>query len=94
MSDIIKPQGRKPKAAELFPLSARPSILKGKTVALYHNDKVASYAVLKTVGRLLKEKCDVKDIFEVHAKTPYMRHPDSAIAEALKADVIVAGTAD
>ena len=94
MSKILMPEGRKPKEEELFHLTARPGTLKGKTVALYHNDKVASFSVLKTVGRLLKEQCGVKEVFEVHAKTPFMRHPDAAIEEALKADVAVAGTAD
>ena len=88
------PEGRKPKEAALYHLQPRPSSLKGKVVALYHNDKVASFAVLKTVGRLLKEKEGVKDVFEVHAKTPFMRHPERAIQEALKADVVVAGTCD
>ena len=94
MSKILMPEGRKPKEEELFHLNQRPTTLKGKVVALYHNDKVASFSVLKTVGKLLKEQCGVKDIFEVHAKTPFMRHPDGAIEEALKADVVVAGTAD
>ena len=94
MSRILIPKGRKVKAERLFPLSPRPSTLKGKTVALYHNDKVASFSVMKTVGRLLREKMGVTDIFEIHAKTPYSRHPDRAIEEALNADVVIAGTCD
>jgi len=69
------PEGRKPTVEKIISLAARPSTLKGKTVALYHNDKVASFSV-------------------VHSKAPFMRHPDRAIEEALKADAVVAGTAD
>ncbi|MFH0748827.1 MAG: hypothetical protein V1915_02755 [Candidatus Bathyarchaeota archaeon] len=94
MAEIAILSGRKPKAEKLISLSTRPSTLQGKTVALYHNDKVASYPVMKTVGRLLKEKMSVQEVFEVHAKTPYSRHPDSAVEEALDADVVVAGTCD
>ena len=94
MSKILIPKGRKVKAEALFPLSTRPSTLKDKTVALYYNDKVASFSILKMVGKLLKEKVGVKEVFEVHAKMPYSRHPDRAIEEALKADAVVAGTAD
>jgi len=88
------PEGRKPTVEKIISLAARPSTLKGKTVALYHNDKVASFSVMKTVGKLLKERVGVKDVFEVHSKAPFMRHPDRAIEEALKADAVVAGTAD
>ena len=94
MSELFTPEGRKPKIEVQISLSPRPDTLKGKTVALYHNDKVASFPVLKTVGKLLKEKCEVKEIFEVHSRAPFMRHPDRAIEEAIKADVVVAGTAD
>ncbi|MFH0748990.1 MAG: hypothetical protein V1915_03630 [Candidatus Bathyarchaeota archaeon] len=94
MSDLLIPMGKKSRAEELIPLAARPSTLTGKTVALYHNDKVASFPVLKTVGELLKEKTDVQEVFEVHSQTPYMKHPERAIQEALKADVVIAGTCD
>ena len=95
MSDLLIPEGRKPKVAHLFPLSPRPITLKGKTVALYHNDKVASFPILKTVGKLLLERqLGVKEVFEVHSRAPFSRHPDSAIAEALKADVVFAANAD
>jgi hypothetical protein len=94
MSKILMPEGRKPTVAEIFPLSPRPTTLQGKTVALYHNDKVASFSIMKNVGRLMKEKMGVKEVFEVHSKAPFMRHPERAIQEALKADVAVTGTAD
>ena len=93
MSDFVSFEGRKPKAVELIPLSPTPTTLKGKTVALYYNDKVASFAVMRTVRKDL-EKYEVKEIFEVHARTPFARHPDWAIQEALKADVVFTGTAD
>lgn len=90
----MKLTGREPKEEKtLIPLAARPSTLKGKTIALYHNDKFASFAVLRTVRKLL-EPLGVKEILEVHAKTPFNRHPDSAIKEALKADAVFVGTAD
>ena len=94
MSDLYSPEGRKPKIETHISLSPRPDTLRDKTVALYHNDKVASFPVLRTVGKLLKEKCGVKETFEVHSRAPFMRHPDRGIEEALKADVVVAGTAD
>ena len=94
MSELVKLTGRKSTVAATIPLSSRPNTLKGKTVALYHNDKVASFPVLRTVGEILREQGEAKEIFEVHAKTPFMRHPDRAIEEALKADVVVCGTAD
>ena len=90
----MMPGGRTP-VAQLIPLSERPSTLAGKTVALYHNDKVLSFPILKTISDLLKERqIGVKEIFEVHSRAPFSRHPDSAIAEALKADVIFASNAD
>ena len=94
MSKFTSLEGRKPKVAELFPLSPRPSSLKGKTVALYHNDKVTSFPILKMIGGILKEKCGVKETFEVHSRAPFSKHPDRAIEEALKADVVFASTAD
>ena len=93
MYEIGTITGRKPKEKERVPLAARPTTLKGKTVALYHNDKVASFPVMATIKKLL-EPLGVKEVFEVHAKTPFSRHPDSAINEALKADVVFAGTGD
>jgi hypothetical protein len=70
-------------------------MLQGKIVALYHNDKVLSFPILKTVRDLLKERqVGVKEIFEVHSRAPFSRHPDSAIAEALKADVVFVANAD
>ena len=74
-------------------LAPRVSSLKGKTVALYHNDKVASFPVMRSIKKLLEAQ-GVKEVFEVHAKTPFSRHPDSAIQAALKADVVFTGTAD
>lgn len=85
--------GRKPVVEALFPLAPRPNTLKGKTVALYHNDKVASFPVMKTIKKLL-EPLGVTEVFEVHANTPFSRHPDTAIQSALKADVVFAGTCD
>lgn len=85
--------GKKYVVGELIPLAERPSTLKGKTIALYHNDKVASYPVLREVKKML-EPLEVKETFEVHATTPYSRHPDRAIEEALRADVAITGTAD
>ena len=92
--DIFSPEGVKPKKTELFQLSPRLTTLKGKKIALYHNDKVASFPILKTVGKLLREKCGVTDIFEVHSKSPFSRHPESAIQEALKADAVFVADAD
>lgn len=93
--EILFPTGRSSRTSkELFPLASRPNTLQGKTVALYHNDKVASFVIMRTVEKLLKEQLGVTDIFEVHSRAPYSRHPDSAIQEALKADVVFAGTAD
>ncbi|MCJ7634578.1 hypothetical protein MUP77_19575 [Candidatus Bathyarchaeota archaeon] len=85
-------EGKETKA-ERIPLAPRPTTLKGKTVALYHNDKIASFPVMRTIRKQL-EPLGVKEIFEVHAKTPWSRHPDRAIAEALKADIVFAGTCD
>ncbi|MFH0749241.1 MAG: hypothetical protein V1915_04935 [Candidatus Bathyarchaeota archaeon] len=93
MSDFVSFEGRKPKAEALIHLAPRPTTLKDKTVALYHNDKVASFAVMRTVRKEL-EKYGVKEIFEVHSGAPFARHPDRAIEEALKADVVFTGTAD
>ena len=84
--------GRK-KSVQNFHLAARPTTLKGKTVALYHNDKIASYPVMRVIGEKLKP-LGVKEIFEVHSRTPWSKHPESAIQEALKADVVFAGTCD
>jgi len=84
--------GRK-KVVQNFPLAPRPSTLKDKTVALYHNDKIASYPVMRVIGEKVKS-LGVKEIFEVHARTPWSKHPESAIQEALKADVVFAGTCD
>ena len=92
--EIFSPEGSAPKETKLFSLSPRPNTLVGKKVALYHNDKVASFPVLKTVGKLLKEKCGVAEVFEVHARTPFSKHPESAIQEALKADVVFVANAD
>lgn len=93
MSEYVSVEGRRPKIEEIFHLASRPSTLKGMTVALYHNDKVASFPVMRTVRTLL-EPLGVKEVFEVHAKAPFSRHPDSVIAEALKADAVFVGTAD
>jgi len=93
MSKFISFEGRKPKAQELIPLAARLDTLKDKVVALYHNDKVGSFPVMRTVRKHL-EHLGVKEIFEVHAGMPFSRHPDRAIEEALKADVVFAGTCD
>ena len=94
MSSIVFPEGRKPEKAEQIRLAARVNTLKGKTVALYHNDKPTSYPIMRTIDRLLKEKIGVKETLEVHSKASFHRHPDSAIQEALKADAIFAATAD
>jgi len=93
MSEFVSLTGKKAEAEKRFPLAPRPSTLKGKTVALYHNDKVASFPVMRTIKKLL-EPYGVKEVFNVHAKTPFSRHPDRAIEEALKADVVFAGTCD
>jgi hypothetical protein len=74
-------------------LAPRPTTLKGKTVALYHNDKIASYPVMRVIREKL-QPLGVKEVFEVHSHTPWSHHPDSAIQEALKADVVFAGTCD
>ena len=84
--------GRRAKV-EQFHLAPRPSTLKGKTVALYHNDKIASYPVMRVIRKML-EPLGVKEIFEVHAHTPWSHHPESAVQEALKADVVFTGTCD
>ncbi|MFH0749009.1 MAG: hypothetical protein V1915_03730 [Candidatus Bathyarchaeota archaeon] len=85
-------EGKETKA-EPIRLAPRPTTLQGKTVALYHNDKIASFPVMRTIRKQL-ETFGVKEIFEVHSKTPWSRHPDHAIVEALKADVVFAGTCD
>jgi len=85
--------GRKPVIKEKIPLAPRPATLKGKTIALYHNDKVASFPVMATIKMLL-ESLGPKEIFEVHAKTPFSRHPDSAVEQALRADAVFTGTGD
>ena len=90
---ILMPEGRKP-VVNLFPLSARPTTLKGKTIALYYNDKVTSFPILKTIRKLLEEKMEVTQIFEVHSRAPFSRHSDKVIEEALKADAVFAATAD
>jgi hypothetical protein len=94
MSKLVKLTGRKSAVAENIPLAARPSTLQGKTTALYHNDKVASFSVMRTIRKILEEKIGVKEVFEVHSRRPFSRHPDSAIEEALKADAVFVGTAD
>ena len=93
MSKILIPVPKKSKA-KIFPLAPRPSRLKGKTIALYHNDKVASFPAMETIGELLKKKIGVKETFEVHSEASFSRHPDRAIEEALRADAVVAGTGD
>jgi len=90
---FVSTEGRKPTVEKLIPLANRPSTLKGKTVALYHNDKVASFPMMRTIKKLL-EPLGPKEIFEVHSKAPFSRHPESAIQEALRADVVFAGDAD
>jgi len=90
---IISPAGRKPKV-KLYSLAPRVDILKGKTVALYHNDKVASFPIMRAIKNLLKQQLGITDIYEVHSGTPFSKHPESAIQEALKADVVFAGTCD
>ena len=91
---ILSPEGTARADVEWLPLSLRPDTLKGKQIALYHNDKVASFPILKTIGKLLRERQGVTEIFEVHAKTPFSKHPDSAIEEALKADAVFVANAD
>lgn len=93
MSELGSLSGRKPIAEKLVPLAGRPTTLKGRTVALYLNDKVASYPVMRTIKDLLGP-LDVKKVFEVHSQTPYSLHPEKAIQEALKADVVFVGTGD
>ena len=85
--------GKKPPEADKIPLAPRPSTLKGKTVALYHNDKRCSMISLRVVGDLLKEKIGA-NTFEVHTRVSYASHPERAIDEAAKADAVVLGTAD
>lgn len=94
MSSFVLPEGRKPKQADQIRLATRTKTLKGKTVALYHNDKPTSYPIMRTIDRLLKETVGVKETFEVHSKASFHRHPDRAIQEALRADAIFAATAD
>ena len=92
MSEFVSLEGKETKIEQIH-LAARPTTLKGLTVALYHNDKIASFPVMRTIRKCL-EPLEVKEVFEVHAHTPWSRHPDKAIEEALKADVVFAGTCD
>jgi hypothetical protein len=91
---LVLPEGRKSKTPEEIKLAIRANTLKGKVVALYHNDKPSSYPIMRTIGRLLKEKVGVKETFEIHSKAPFSKHPERAIVEALKADAIFTATAD
>jgi hypothetical protein len=67
--------------------------LGGKTIALYHNDKVASFPVMRSIRKQL-EPYEIKEVFEIHAGTPFSRHPDEAIEETSRADAVFVGTAD
>ena len=91
---IMSVEGRKPRVAAKIPLATRPNTLKGKKIALYHNEKVTSFPSLGAVGKLLREKLGVTDIFEVHSQRPFSSHPQSAIDAALKADAVFLSAGD
>ena len=70
------------------------ALIKGKRIALYHNEKVTSFPSLSAVERLLRERLGVTDIFEVHSPRPFSRHPQSAIDAALQADAVFLSAGD
>ena len=90
---LYKPTGRATTASETIPLAPRPSSLKGKTVALYHNDKICSFPILKTVGQLMRDKMGA-ETFEVHSRAPFSKHDERCIDEAIKADAVILSSAD